>query len=361
MEMAVNNIESPRMTKESEIWPHEIAKLVTKLSVLSYKKEEDVREVIDEIEFFNNCTEVSFQWFESIGHYGDTQAFAVRADNHLFLVFRGTQELRDFLTDVKIKKRDLYDFQNKEIRRESVHRGFYSALESIWRDDSRSYQRATKKPEVTIADYLSNMFEQNKELELWLGGHSLGGALATITAAKIALGKAESTPFKDRLGGLVTIGCPRVFNRYVSKQLEIALNKNRIFRIFRTLDPVPAIPFMGLNYRHVNGVRTVVGNSGELVVGAKKSRAILAVVASVIVAIENSIGAWIPGNKGRLSVWVSDHSSIEYLKAVEGWDEDDNRIKIFPVVKSGVASLLKILVACGIGGAGLGGTISYFV
>ncbi|MCW9000746.1 MAG: hypothetical protein OQK04_18690, partial [Kangiellaceae bacterium] len=88
---------------------------------------------------------------------------------------------------------------------------------------------------------------------------------------------------------------------------------------------------------------------------------ILAVVASVIVAIENSIGAWIPGNKGRLSVWVSDHSSIEYLKAVEGWNADDNRIKIFPVVKSGVASLLKILVACGIGGAGLGGTISYFV
>ena len=73
----------------------------------------------------------------------------------------------------------------------NVHRGFKAALLEVWTD---------------LENYVSNLQKDN--LKIWITGHSLGAALATLAA--------------DRYGnvqGLYTYGSPRVGDQDFKKDL----------------------------------------------------------------------------------------------------------------------------------------------
>ncbi|KAK3897416.1 Alpha/Beta hydrolase protein, partial [Staphylotrichum tortipilum] len=78
-------------------------------------------------------------------------------------------------------------------------------------------------------------------------GHSLGGAVATLAAAHL---RADDGVPAD----LYTYGSPRVgnleFAKFVSDQAEDVGGAN--YRVTHTDDPVPRLPPISFNYRHVS-------------------------------------------------------------------------------------------------------------
>jgi len=342
----------------------EIIEYLVECAVLAYEEPDHIKSELNK----ENDPD-GFVWFEAVGNIFDTQAFAVVFPKDIVLAFRGTKELRDFLTDLMVVRTDLKSFDDKEpifvdatrlekynilpLRKKStvtkktvgkrkmlaarVHLGFNRALNGIWSEDTNAYKVAEKKgkePDTTIVEFLE---KNHTKKRLWLCGHSLGGALATVAAAKIALSKETPTnkiPFKNKIEGLVTIGSPRVFKKMTSKALNAALEpsfpdsdlspSSKIYRIYRSMDPVSAIPYRP--YHHVTGrKRAFVNHKGNLVVGQDNLSSWMDTWGSILGGIENSIGSMIPGQHRGLATFVQDHSSADYLDAVK--DRDDNGSK----------------------------------
>ena len=148
----------------------------------------------------------------------DTQGFLIQNDQAMVLVFRGTQSLKDWMTDADL------NLVNGPGGR--VHEGFICAVNTIWRDLWKLLE------------------EQRAHRALWITGHSLGAALATLTAAKIHLEKGHP------LNGMYNFGSPRVGDDQFARSFDAELAA-KTFRFVNNNDIVPRIPFRGLNYRHV--------------------------------------------------------------------------------------------------------------
>jgi triacylglycerol lipase len=82
---------------------------------------------------------------------------------------------------------------------------------------------------------------------LWLTGHSLGGALATLAAAHLG-----SVPIQ----GIYTYGCPRVGDA----QFAATLPRTSHFRFVHREDWVPTVPPKMLGYVHAGALRPVAGS-----------------------------------------------------------------------------------------------------
>lgn len=91
--------------------------------------------------------------------------------------------------------------------------------------------------------------EEGKNRKLFISGHSLGAALATIAAARLA--------FLDNhihISAVYTIGSPRVFGTEVADIFDATVNhgtkmKDKYFRFRNNNDIVPRVP--PLPYKHV--------------------------------------------------------------------------------------------------------------
>lgn len=326
----------------SSIWPQKQAQRLIHLACLAYDEQQSIQKSLG--------TEV--EWFEAIGGFDlDTQAFACEIDGDVYVAFRGTEQWRDFLTDLSFWKADILDYSthttNLAAGTKSVgraHIGFCNSLDAIWSKNSAAYKKCRIQPSKTLEQYLGDSgFSANSRI--WLTGHSLGGALATIAAARIQL--SENEFFKDRVGGLVTIGSPRALAYKTAVRLQKSLSKEKIFRIYRTFDPVPAVPRLG--FKHVSGERCVVGNGGELVVGARKSRFVLGFFAKLLRNLEDIIGSAIPGQR-KIAGLVADHDKFAYFEAVKGY-VDGQKMHAKPLLKQILASGIKLAII-GLGALG---------
>jgi len=83
----------------------------------------------------------------------DTQLFIGHSGTTIVIAFRGTENIRDWVTDTKIR------FVNVR-HHGKVHRGFNDALDSVW-------------PEIIKTLKGVHVYAQS----LWITGHSVGGAL----------------------------------------------------------------------------------------------------------------------------------------------------------------------------------------
>lgn len=337
--------ELPHESKSrSSDWPlKDIAGSLVECAVLAYKPREAVVAKLK-----GSCEEIV--WFESVGRSFDTQAFGCVLEHDLLIAFRGTKELRDFLTDLLVKTSPLHDFSGEaEIKGVEVHEGFRRALEAIWSPDTKEHRESTLQSEETIREFLK---EYGTGKRIWLTGHSLGGALATIAAAKIAL--SEELPFRESVAGLVTIGSPRVFKKPGAAALAGALHEEQICRIFRSMDPVPAVPYRP--FKHVSGRRAFVDRRGKLVIGGTSRARTADTIASILRATENAVGSALPGQHRGLGAFVSDHDSEDYLEAVKGW-EAGNTMRLRDSIGPITVPLLKLGIPAGAGG----GTLVSFV
>jgi hypothetical protein len=149
----------------------------------------------------------------------DTQAFLFRDGNNVILVFRGSQQLEDWKTNLKIRLQQFTILADQTAMPPAgrVHRGFLAAWQSI---------------EKQVVYYLKKWW--TPDTKLWITGHSLGGALAAM--ATISLDTQGFT-----ISGLYTFGQPRIADwkmvNYVNGKL-----KDRIFRYANNNDVVPLIP-----------------------------------------------------------------------------------------------------------------------
>ena len=141
-----------------------------------------------------------------------TQGFVASTGDLVFLSFRGTKEIRDWLVDIDIRSIDRpYG---------TVHRGFFEAF-----TDART------KMESLIGDLAGR--------KLVITGHSLGGALATIAAAEWQT--------KYDISTIYTYGQPAVgrgnFQAFFARHYS-----GKFFRVVNDRDIVARVP---PNFFHV--------------------------------------------------------------------------------------------------------------
>ncbi len=131
----------------------------------------------------------------------------------IVLAFRGTEpkEFSDIKADLKAWKRP-------SETEGMVHAGFYDYLERIW---------------DTVENHIN--YGKREEKELYICGHSLGGAMATLASSRLS----------DRVVACYTYGSPRVGGRdWLAKQTF----ENH--RYVNNNDVVPRVPFWIMGFRH---------------------------------------------------------------------------------------------------------------
>lgn len=102
----------------------------------------------------------AYDWFED--KETSTEGYVASDSDTIYIIFKSTDGLRDWLTDLSA----WYKF-NKTLNA-SVHHGFYVSL-------------------LSVEDQLASLLLKHKSLDkrLVIAGHSLGGALATISSANL--------------------------------------------------------------------------------------------------------------------------------------------------------------------------------
>ena len=145
----------------------------------------------------------------------DTEAYLAASDHMILVAFRGTEpaEIRDWLSDANTP------VMPYAVKNGLVHLGFNQALASV-------YQRVRDK----IKEVRTN------DQTLWFTGHSLGGALAMLAAAKMYF--EEPKLLAD---GVYTFGQPRTCDRFLAKAYDAAF-ESRHFRFVNNNDVVPQVP-----------------------------------------------------------------------------------------------------------------------
>lgn len=199
----------------------EIARFLAEASLLAYVKEEPFIEAALSSAGFSET-----RFFSNEG----TFAFLAIRDDDLVLIFRGTEsaDQSDYLTNAKIIQTAFLDYG-------TAHRGFVEALDWVSGDiDAAAAGLLKQKPR-----------------NLWVGGHSLGGALATL----YALQKPES------ISAVYTMGAPRVGG------IRLAENTDKhvtLYRLVNDNDLIPRLPTPPL-YKH-SGSTYFITSSLELVI-----------------------------------------------------------------------------------------------
>src|SRR5262249_31161968 len=140
-----------------------------------------------------------------------TRGFLGVCDTHAVLAFRGTDPvtLPSWITDVVARLVERADYRGR------VHHGFSSALRRSWSQIEAVLDDLGDKP-------------------LFVTGHSMGGALAVLSAYRLAkLGRPAVATY--------TFGAPRVGDRAFCADYELPT-----YRVVNRLDLVPELPLASL-------------------------------------------------------------------------------------------------------------------
>ena len=194
-------------------------------------------------------------------------AFAVEIEDYTCLVFQGSCTPEDQMLDIS--------FLPKKEDSMSMHRGFNKAFSYIW-------------PEIEA--FLSSADSK----KLILCGHSLGGALAFITASKVDFHK------------LVTFGAPRV--QFGSK---LSIEPERHIRFVNCSDAVPGLPPAIFGFRHVGKMIFIDGE--QEIIEDTESNFILSKFTSSSKFFFNGKG-FAKGNTPLRT--LVDHAPINYSRAL---------------------------------------------
>lgn len=184
--------------------------------------ENDLERVAKEIER-SNAGLAAFSSLANPFSFAATQGMVIETESRLILVIRGSESKDDWLLNLQAKQRRVwFDVPGK------VHKGFWRALKHIWDPVVVPLMAASKSSRKKVV----------------ICGHSLGGAIATVVAARIAY-KFD----RESIASVYTYGQPRVgnakFATYVNEQF-----KGAFFRFVNNRDVVAMIPPAPL-YRHV--------------------------------------------------------------------------------------------------------------
>ena len=147
---------------------------------------------------------------------------AISTEGRIAIAFRGTSDFKDAFTDIlAIKKRWLHG--KRLFFTPKVHFGFLNAYRPVRKRILKSIKKLAKKDRKRI----------------YVTGHSLGGALATLCAADIRRSVRLQTT-------MYNFGAPRVGNRRFAKLYDKLVPDT--FRFVNDKDIIPTIPKIGYNH-----------------------------------------------------------------------------------------------------------------
>ena len=155
----------------------------------------------------------------------DTQGYVIANDKAIVVAFRGTEpdNLKDWMCDL--------DTQFVTTTLGLVHNGFYQAVDRVWTDLV-----------ACIGEF------QNKAQSIWVTGHSLGAALATVATARW---RETDKP----INGLYNFGSPRVGDRVFERTFNQDFGM-RAFRYVNNTDLVSRVPLRAMGFSHVGRCMT---------------------------------------------------------------------------------------------------------
>jgi triacylglycerol lipase len=183
----------------------------------------------------------NFIWIDLSGVFNDLHAFAASNNEFTVLAFRGTASVHDWMTDLyATPTRFSWLFQGGPEVGE-IHAGFGHALSDGWGkvvDAVRTVAPIPAAMDTTSVD---------AQRTLWITGHSLGGALASLAGAGFSL-----LPDKviRPVSGIYTFGQPRIgLHNFCDNYGRLLPPKT--FRLVNNKDLVPRVPFRGWDYSDV--------------------------------------------------------------------------------------------------------------
>jgi hypothetical protein len=173
----------------------------------------------------DNGFDEAFDFFSNTSPNTDTNGFVAQNSESILVAFRGTDPAKpiDWFIDMDALH------QHADFPEAKVHQGFEEALAAVWGPAGR--------------EILPKRLAARGNRTVWIAGHSLGGALAELAAAKAAA--VSGIPVQ----GVYTFGQPRVGDERFAHRVSDAIG-TRIFRFINNHDIVPRVPLWGMGFRH---------------------------------------------------------------------------------------------------------------
>ena len=198
------------------------------------------------------------------------QAYFLTNGTNNVLSFRGTEvkEKSDVVADLKMRKVFEID-QRSGTSNGKVHRGFRDELDKVWPDI-----------QVQLTASLST-------LPLYITGHSLGAAMATIAASRIS----------NKVEALVTFGSPRVGTKAFTENSKVVH-----FRVQNNNDDVPKVPPLLFGFRH-HGTNVYLTYNGKI-----KEYNIWQRIIDMLLSRKKAL------SKGERFKGIKDHMMSNYIK-----------------------------------------------
>ena len=163
-------------------------------------------------------------------NHKSSQGIVIQHQDYVVAAFRGTDQIQDWLDNIKVS--------STEGPLGKVHSGFYNAMLDIW-----EREQPETEPMWERIQALRQADNNQPKRPLWLTGHSLGGAMATLAAAWLAERKLP-------LYGVYTFGQPRCGGEDFQIAFDAKL-KERFFRFQNNNDIVTRVPARVMGYEHV--------------------------------------------------------------------------------------------------------------
>jgi len=186
---------------------------LTDLSYLVYADQDFFTQKVKDAGFTGEPVFIGFDSSDE-----STQCAIVHNADMLVVIFRGTEfspkrikhVILDLTADLKAEGIAVPELNG------NIHAGFFSEVEKNYDEIAESIKKI------------------HTNQAIWFTGHSMGGALAIITAQLLAHRQQQS------INGIYTIGCPRVGDANFVEHFQIPL-----YCLINNQDPVPRIPTQG--------------------------------------------------------------------------------------------------------------------
>ncbi|XP_007047270.2 PREDICTED: uncharacterized protein LOC18611134 [Theobroma cacao] len=221
--------------------------LAAMASKLAYENKGFIKKTVEQhwkMEFID----MDYDFLNDFQNKHSTQGFMFHDQraNKIVVAFRGTEPFNayDWSTDA-----DISCFENKEMGK--VHGGFMKALglikEQGWPPELPAEEKGKNLAYYSIREELRRRLKANKEAKFIVTGHSLGGALAILFPAILALHEKprnEEQALLNRLEGVYTFGQPRVGDFQFKTFMEDRFKKYGIkyLRFVYCNDIIPRLP-----------------------------------------------------------------------------------------------------------------------
>jgi len=205
----------------------------------------------------------SYKFLENDG----AQCHIFSDKDNIVVAFRGTEPKE--MSDIKA---DLLAFKRKSKTEGKVHMGFKLELRKLWSD-------------------IEALLQKSKNKQIWITGHSLGGAMATLCASRL----------EEKLPKLYTYGSPKVGGREFCAGMDV-----EHYRFKNNNDVVPSVPLWLMGYRHHGKVQYInyYGNVRKLTLWQKCK--------------DGCRGRWAAAKKFQFFDGIYDHNIALYSDKLKG-------------------------------------------